>query len=108
MGSGCANLKRDLVVIVKDPSSRLLLLRHNGAVVGMMHYRLGTSLSKGKNLTIEDVIVDSAHKRKGFGSMMIAIHLRIIKRTKLLNYGILLIRRGNHGCENAAVTSKNI
>jgi GNAT superfamily N-acetyltransferase len=75
MGVASADLLSDLAVISKDPYSRLLVAARGSDLVAVMHYRLGTSLSKGLHLTIEDVIVDQHWRRLGIGTALVQVCL---------------------------------
>lgn len=60
----------ELAALVTDPSSTLFLLYAEGKIAGML--TLGTYLSPmGRKAWIEDVVVDSAYRGKGYGKMLV-------------------------------------
>ena len=62
--------ERELAALVTDPSSTLFLLYAEGKIAGML--TLGTYLSPtGRKAWIEDVVVDSQERGKGYGKMLV-------------------------------------
>lgn len=62
--------ERELAALVNDPSSSLFLLFTEDKIAGML--TLGTYLSPtGRKAWIEDVVVDSAYRGKGYGKMLV-------------------------------------
>lgn len=62
--------ERELAALVNDPSSTLFLLFAEDKIAGML--TLGTYLSPtGRKAWIEDVVVDSAYRGKGYGRMLV-------------------------------------
>ena len=62
--------ERELAALVNDSSSALFLLFAEGKIAGML--TLGTYLSpSGRKAWIEDVVVDSAYRGKGYGKMLV-------------------------------------
>ncbi len=62
--------ERELAALVSDPSSTLFLLFAEGKIAGML--TLGTYLSPtGRKAWIEDVVVDSPYRGKGYGKMLV-------------------------------------
>lgn len=62
--------ERELAALVNDPSSTLFLLFAEDKIAGML--TLGTYLSPtGRKAWIEDVVVDSAYRGKGYGKMLV-------------------------------------
>lgn len=62
--------ERELAALVNDPSSSLFLLYTEDKIAGML--TLGTYLSPtGRKAWIEDVVVDSAYRGKGYGKMLV-------------------------------------
>ena len=62
--------ERELADLVTDPSSTLFLLFAEGKIAGML--TLGTYLSPtGRKAWIEDVVVDSVYRGKGYGKMLV-------------------------------------
>lgn len=62
--------ERELATLVTDPSSTLFLLYAEGKIAGML--TLGTYLSPtGRKAWIEDVVVDSSQRGKGYGKMLV-------------------------------------
>ena len=62
--------ERELAALINDPSSSLFLLYTEGKIAGML--TLGTYLSPtGRKAWIEDVVVDSAYRGKGYGKMLV-------------------------------------
>lgn len=62
--------ERELSALVNDSSSSLFLLFAEGKIAGML--TLGTYLSPtGRKAWIEDVVVDSAYRGKGYGKMLV-------------------------------------
>lgn len=62
--------ERELATLITDPSSTLFLLYAEGKIAGML--TLGTYLSPtGRKAWIEDVVVDSIYRGKGYGKMLV-------------------------------------
>ena len=62
--------ERELSALINDPSSSLFLLYTEDKIAGML--TLGTYLSPtGRKAWIEDVVVDSAYRGKGYGKMLV-------------------------------------
>lgn len=62
--------ERELAVLINDPSSSLFLLFAEDKIAGML--TLGTYLSPtGRKAWIEDVVVDSIYRGKGYGKMLV-------------------------------------
>lgn len=62
--------ERELAALVNDSSSSLFLLYTEDKIAGML--TLGTYLSPtGRKAWIEDVVVDSAYRGKGYGKMLV-------------------------------------
>jgi ribosomal protein S18 acetylase RimI-like enzyme len=62
--------ERELAALINDPSSTLFLLFAEDKIAGML--TLGTYLSPtGRKAWIEDVVVDSAYRGKGYGKMLV-------------------------------------
>lgn len=62
--------ERELATLVTNPSSTLFLLYAEGKIAGML--TLGTYLSPtGRKAWIEDVVVDSIYRGKGYGKMLV-------------------------------------
>lgn len=62
--------ERELAALITDPSSTLFLLYAEGKIAGML--TLGTYLSPtGRKAWIEDVVVDSSLRGKGYGKMLV-------------------------------------
>jgi ribosomal protein S18 acetylase RimI-like enzyme len=62
--------ERELAALINDPSSSLFLLFADDKIAGML--TLGTYLSPtGRKAWIEDVVVDSAYRGKGYGKMLV-------------------------------------
>ena len=62
--------ERELAALVNDPSSSLFLLFAEDKIAGML--TLGTYLSPtGRKAWIEDVVVDSQERGKGYGKMLV-------------------------------------
>lgn len=62
--------ERELAALINDPSSSLFLLYSECKITGML--TLGTYLSPtGRKAWIEDVVVDSAYRGKGYGKMLV-------------------------------------
>lgn len=62
--------ERELAALINDSSSSLFLLFAEDKIAGML--TLGTYLSPtGRKAWIEDVVVDSAYRGKGYGKMLV-------------------------------------
>ena len=62
--------ERELAALINAPSSSLFLLFAEDKIAGML--TLGTYLSPtGRKAWIEDVVVDSAYRGKGYGKMLV-------------------------------------
>ena len=62
--------ERELAALINDPSNSLFLLYTEDKIAGML--TLGTYLSPtGRKAWIEDVVVDSQERGKGYGKMLV-------------------------------------
>jgi GNAT superfamily N-acetyltransferase len=62
--------ERELAALINDSSSSLFLLYTEDKIAGML--TLGTYLSPtGRKAWIEDVVVDSVYRGKGYGKMLV-------------------------------------
>ncbi len=62
--------ERELAALINDSSSSLFLLYTEDKIAGML--TLGTYLSPtGRKAWIEDVVVDSTYRGKGYGKMLV-------------------------------------
>ena len=62
--------ERELAALINDSSSSLFLLFAEDKIAGML--TLGTYLSPtGRKAWIEDVVVDSTYRGKGYGKMLV-------------------------------------
>ena len=68
-----------LRAVIDDPSSHLYLLEEGDAVVGML--TLGVYFSPtGSKAWIEDVVVDTSHRGRGYGRQLVAHAIEEAKR----------------------------
>lgn len=68
-----------LRAVIDDPSSHLYLLEEGDAVVGML--TLGVYFSPtGSKAWIEDVVVDTSHRGRGYGRQLVAHAIAEAKR----------------------------
>ena len=65
-----SNLRRDIPAVLADPNSLCVLLDVGGRPVGIGLCYLRTSLSAGRKMVIDDIVVDAAHRRKGLGRLL--------------------------------------
>ena len=68
-----------LRAVIDDPSSHLYLLEEGDAVIGML--TLGVYFSPtGSKAWIEDVVVDTSHRGRGYGRQLVAHAIAEAKR----------------------------
>lgn len=63
--------EKELTNLINDPASSLFLLYEEGKIVGMLSICSYVS-PIGRKLWIEDVVVDSAARGKGYGKRLVA------------------------------------
>ena len=66
-----SNVARDFATLLNDLNARCFVLEVRGAAVGMVMSYTRPSLSSGKKLVIDDLVVDHRHRGQGFGSAMV-------------------------------------
>lgn len=64
--SDCANVDEDFCAILKDPNSICLILEEE-LPVGMVICYIRTSLSSGRKMVIDEIIIDKDYRSKGYG-----------------------------------------
>lgn len=68
-------VKAEFVSLIHDMARdgyRLAYLEHEDDIVGVAGFRITTTLFMGKNLYVDDLVTDSAHRSRGFGAAMMA------------------------------------
>ena len=71
--------EKRLRAVIDDPSSHLYLLEESDVVVGML--TLGVYFSPtGSKAWIEDVVVDTSHRGRGYGRQLVAHAIAEAKR----------------------------
>ena len=71
--------ERELSALINDPSSSLFLLFAEDKIAGML--TLGTYLSPtGRKAWVEDVVVDSTYRGKGYGKQLMRHLARVAKQ----------------------------
>ena len=61
------NVARDFRTIVRDPNATCLLAEVENRPVGMAIFFVRSSLSSGRKMVIDDIVVESGHRRRGIG-----------------------------------------
>ena len=62
-----SNLQRDTPAVLSDPGSLCVLVQVDGHPAGVALCCVRTSLSAGRKMIIDDVVVDIQHRNKGLG-----------------------------------------
>ncbi|MCC7409696.1 MAG: GNAT family N-acetyltransferase [Phycisphaeraceae bacterium] len=79
-----SNLQRDIPVILADPHSLCIILDVGGAAVGVAFCCVRTSLSAGRKMVIDDLVVDARYRNRGLGRALIQ-HLTRLAREQGLD-----------------------
>ena len=71
LSSDVSNVPRDFPAIVSDENSACLIAELDGQPVGMALCYVRTSLSSGRKMVIDDVVVDAGYRRAGIGRQVV-------------------------------------
>ncbi len=66
-----ANVDRDLPAVLNDPNAICLILEREGRAAGMVLGYVRTSLSSGKKLVIDELVVDHDQRGRGYGRALL-------------------------------------
>jgi hypothetical protein len=68
LSNDISNIERDYRRIVEDPNSDCLILQNESGPGGMVIFHFTMSLSLGKSMEIDEIMIDERHRDEGFGS----------------------------------------
>ena len=57
--------------ILRNPNSVCLILEYQSKPLGMIFSYIRTSLSSGKKMIIDELIIDKAHQKQGYGRLLL-------------------------------------
>lgn len=77
-----ANVPTDFPTILKDPNAICLILEKE-TPIGMVTCYIRTSLSSGKKMVIDEIIIDEPHQGKGYGRQLMEHCITMAKTMKL-------------------------
>ncbi len=78
-----SNVDRDFALLLEDPNARCLILEERGKPVGMVICYIRPSLSSGKKMVIEELVIDHRHRRRGLGTLLMHYCIDLAKAEKL-------------------------
>ena len=67
----CGNIISDLPAVIAETNAIRLLLEVDGQPAGMILGQVRTSLSAGRHVVIDDLVVDTAYRRRGLGRALL-------------------------------------
>ena len=70
LSSEVSNVDEDFPLLTADPNARCLILEIRDKPIGMIICYIRPSLSSGKKMVVEDLVIDSHYRRRGFGSLL--------------------------------------
>ena len=76
--SDTANVEKDFPTILKDPNSLCLILEKE-TPIGMVICSIRTSLSSGKKMVIDEIIIDEPFRGKGYGHILMEHCITVAK-----------------------------
>ena len=77
-----AKVDRDFCRLLKDVNSMCLILEE-GIPIGMITFFVRTSLSSGKKMVIDEIIVDINYRNKGYGRALMEYVISMAKDMNL-------------------------
>ncbi len=78
-----SNVDRDFPAVVRDPNSICLLVEAQNQSIGVVICYVRTSLSSGKKMIIDDIVIDRNYRGKGFGRSAIEHCISLAKARSL-------------------------
>jgi GNAT superfamily N-acetyltransferase len=66
-----SNIERDYFHMLKDPDYICLILELSDLPIGFIICSIRTSLSFGKHMVIDEIVIDSNYQRKGHGQALV-------------------------------------
>jgi len=78
-----SNVDRDFPTIVRDPNCICLLVETQSRPIGMAMCYVRTSLSSGKKMIIDDIVIDYSYRGRGIGSSVVEHCLRLAREQSL-------------------------
>ena len=77
--SDCGNIVSDLPAVLAGKDAISLLLEVDGQPAGMIFGQIRTSLSSGKHLVLDDLVVDLPYRGRGLGRALIEHAIALAK-----------------------------
>jgi GNAT superfamily N-acetyltransferase len=77
------NVARDLPTILDDPHALCLVLEVQGRPLGFVCGYIRTSLSCGRTLTIDEIVVDRDQRGRGYGRALLEYCIRLARERGL-------------------------
>jgi len=71
LSSDVSNVPKDFAAIVSDENAVCLIAESEGRAIGMALCYVRTSLSSGRKMVIDDIVVDVSHRRAGIGRQIV-------------------------------------
>ncbi len=78
-----SNLDRDFPTIVSDAKATCWLLEQESTAVGMVIFSVRSTLSSGRKMVIEELVVDRHHRGRGLGSRLVQSCLDVARAQEL-------------------------
>jgi len=69
----------DFRSIVGEPNSGCLMMEIGSSVVGMAIFHFATSLSLGRSMQVEELVIDENHRCEGLGSLLVEHLMRMAR-----------------------------
>ena len=70
LSTDVSNVDRDFTLLLNDANAKCYILEEKGTSIGMVICYVRSSLSSGKKMVIDDLVIDHQHRRRGLGSLM--------------------------------------
>jgi N-acetylglutamate synthase-like GNAT family acetyltransferase len=83
LSSDVSNVDEDFPLLTADPNARCLILEIRNKPIGMVICYIRPSLSSGKKMVVEDLVVESQYRRRGFGSLLMHHCVDVAKQEDL-------------------------
>ena len=65
-----SNVEEDILYLMDDSNARCLIIEKENKPVGMVICYVRPSLSSGKKMVIDDLVIDHQYRRQGLGSFL--------------------------------------
>jgi len=78
-----SNVDTDFPAILSDPNAGCWILENEGELIGMVICYVRPTLSSGNMMTVEELVIDQRHRRRGLGSILVKYCVDYAKARKL-------------------------